>query len=99
VLGWPNTVIRTGSSIDFANNRRWRTSFRTMPAFYPIRVHVSRDGKVIGEDKAKMVSCLRDGRGPKEINLSCRRDVFGSAIGGAGSPAIARKRKCVPGCD
>jgi hypothetical protein len=49
-----------------------------------------------GEYKAKMISCLRDGRRLEEIDLSCRRNVFGSALGGLGSSAIARARERVP---
>jgi hypothetical protein len=48
--------------------------------------------KWLGEYKAKLISCFRDGRRSKEIDLSRRRHVLGSAIGGARSPAVSRKR-------
>ena len=55
--------------------------------------------KVVGEHKAKLISRPAYGRGTEKINLYRCRNVPGSAIGGAGSPAIARTRKRVPRCD
>jgi hypothetical protein len=55
--------------------------------------------KWLGETKANMLFCLSDGRRSKEIDLSCRRNVLGSAVGRPGSPAITRTGKRVPGCD
>jgi hypothetical protein len=43
----------------------------------------ARNEKSLGEDKANMLFCLSDGGRTQKTDLSRRRDVFGSAIGGA----------------
>jgi hypothetical protein len=70
-----------------------------MAAFDLIRAHVSHGEKVTGENKAKMISCSAMDEGRKKLIYLVAGMFIGSAMGRAGSPAVARTGERVSGCD